>query len=60
MWYVTIGVLLAETTFYLIFASGEVQKWNNVHENDGDLKKTDDLMDNQYHKNQMETKKKAV
>ena len=51
---------MAETTFYLIFASGEVQKWNNVHENDGDLKKTDDLMDNQYHKNQMETKKKAV
>ena len=28
MWYVTIAVLLAETTFYLIFASGEEQSWN--------------------------------
>ena len=28
VWYVTIAVLLAETTFYLIFASGEEQSWN--------------------------------
>ena len=59
MWFVTIGVLLAETTFYLIFASGEVQKWNNVHD-DGNLNTSDDLMENQYHEKQMDTKKKAV
>ena len=29
VWYVTIAILLVETTFYSIFASGEVQSWND-------------------------------
>ena len=32
VWYVTIGILLAETTFYLIFASGEEQAWNTKYD----------------------------
>ena len=31
VWYVTIAVLFAETTFYLIFASGEEQSWNKKY-----------------------------
>ena len=31
VWYVTIGILFAETTFYLIFASGEEQAWNTKY-----------------------------
>ena len=33
VWYVTAALMLVETTFYLVFASGEEQPWNKAFEN---------------------------
>jgi hypothetical protein len=33
VWYVTAALMLVETTFYLVFGSGEEQPWNKAYEN---------------------------
>ena len=33
VWYVTFGLMLFETIFYVIFGSGQEQPWNKMYEN---------------------------
>ena len=34
VWYVTVALMLVETTFYLFFGSGKEEPWNKLYENE--------------------------
>jgi len=45
VWIISVCIVVAEALFYLFFASGEVQPWNNVQEPEQEKEKKKDAED---------------